>query len=287
MTKYNLSLDNPSPLLSYSPQTQWISIASKNDSSLYENTASATSQVGAEVSFTFRGTGVWIYGTKGEAHGYYNVTLDNTTQSFDGYSDTEEYQQVLFGANNLGLASHTVRIVNAGPLRGGDSNRVWLNIDWLTWETVFVGPGGPYGAEVFNATFNETHRRFFYIPPDAWSQRAYIDNVSINGTASYTTSSDASMQFVFDGDAVGLYGSLDGSFSANVDKGDFKSLTSTYNGSAYQQLLFYAENLGGGTHTLSIENSPQSTSTAKSTLAVDFARTWTARGGSSSNEPAK
>jgi len=271
-----MSLDNPSPLLSYTPPTQWIPITSQIDqyADQYGNdsTASATSHIGAEVSLTFYGTGVWLYGAKRDTHGYYNVTLDSQTQTFNGYASPNKFQQLLFAAGDLNLTAHTIQLINAGPL-GDDLDGVWLDIDWLTWETVFVGRGGPDGAEVANVTFRNNHPRFQYIPSDVWSTKEYTDGEEINGTSSYTTDGDASVQFTFESDAVGLYGSVNGSFSAGVD-GSPSTFTSAYNASAYQQLLYYTDDLGAGSHTLTIANTP------KSTFAVDFARTWTAQGGS-------
>ncbi len=212
----------------------------------------------------------------------YPTLVDNDTRTLNGYASPNEFQQLLFGASNLNLSDHTIQLINAGPLGGGPGG-AWLDIDWLTWETVFVGPGGPEGAQVANSTFRENHPRFQYIPSDAWITKEYTDGKEINGSSSYTTGSDASVQFTFAGDAVGLYGSINGSISANVDGMSSMSLNSVYNASSYQQLLYYAENLGAGAHTLTIVNAPESTSTAKSTFAVDFARTWTAQGGSDSN----
>ena len=142
-----------------------------------------------------------------------------------------------------------------------------------------MGPGGPDGAEVANFTFRNNHPRFQYIP--SWSTKEYTDGKEINGTSSYTTDSDASVQFTFESDAVGLYGSVNGSFSASVDGKNPSTLTSAYNASAYQQLLYYTDGLGGGPHTLTIANTP------KSTFAVDFARTWTAQGGSQPGTPTR
>lgn len=51
-----------------------------------------------------------------------------------------------------------------------------------------------------------------------------------------------------------------------------------WNATAFQQMLYYAEDLGAGTHNLIVNNVPVSDD--KAILSVDFVKTWTARGGS-------
>ena len=63
MTRWNHSIDNPSPLISYTPDWMWHIPTSTIDPKVsnYANgsTATTTDGVGATMTFSFFGTGVW------------------------------------------------------------------------------------------------------------------------------------------------------------------------------------------------------------------------------------
>ncbi|KAF8315861.1 hypothetical protein DL93DRAFT_813506 [Clavulina sp. PMI_390] len=289
MTRWNQTIDNPSPLLTYSPEWMWQVVTNISDPegySQYSNgsTATTTSFVGAMVNFTFFGTGVWVYGAKRPNYAYYNVTLNgNKTSTFTAQSDNSVFGQALYGASNLPYGLHTLSIANAGSSPStimSGSNDTSIDIDWLVWETEYDGPGGPVNAQVSQVTFDNNHPRFLYT--GSWSSQTNADGPS-NGTDQYTTSSDASLQFTFDGDAIALYGSVGvdhGDFVANVDGMQSKTLSGHWNESGYMQMLYYVENLGAGTHNLNVDNKP--TSSSEDGFNVDYVTTWTARGGSQS-----
>lgn len=92
-----------------------------------------TNQTGSAASFTFNGTSVWLYGSKGTSNGAYNVILDDqpTTAGFigTGFSDEDQFQQVLFEATGLDAnKTHQLTILNVGTDSGANS----LVIDFVS-----------------------------------------------------------------------------------------------------------------------------------------------------------
>jgi hypothetical protein len=201
--------------------------------------------------------------------------------SFDGYQSPDAFQQLLYGAPNLDLGSHNITIVNAGPSTGSDSSRTVFDIDWVTFEDEFDGPGGPIGALLSESTFNSAHPRFQYLPSSSsWTLGDGVDGFT-NVTSAITKSSGAIVQLTFDGDAVALYGAVGtthGNFTASVNGAQSRTLSGLYDASSYGQLLYYADSLGAGSHLLQVTNNP--VDNAKSTLSVEYANVWEALGGS-------
>ena len=75
-----------------------------------------TSRGGSTASFTFNGTAVWLYGSKGKNNGKYNVTLDDDSVFVgNGFSSGDLFQQVLFKATGLdGGKMHRLTVGNVG-----------------------------------------------------------------------------------------------------------------------------------------------------------------------------
>ena len=156
-----------------------------------------------------------------------------------------------------------------------------LDIDWITFENEFEGPGGPIGALVSETTFNSSHPRFEYLPsPSFWTFGSAADGLA-NVTSSVTKSGNAVVQLTFDGDAVALYGAVGsghGNFTASVNGGQSRTLSGYYDTSSYGQMLYYADSLGAGSHILQVTNHP--VDDTEVAFSVEYASTWHALGGS-------
>lgn len=173
--------------------------------------------------------------------------------------------------------------MNTGSPNSNDAANAGFDLDWLVWETEYDGPGGPLNAQVTELTFDNSHPRFQFL--GSWDSKTNVDGPA-NNTYEITSSPDAKLQFTFDGDAIAIYGAVDpshGNYSANVDFEQSATLSGNWNVTAYQQMLYYAENLGAGVHNLNVNNVPISSS--RQYLSIDFVKTWTARGGSPEISP--
>jgi hypothetical protein len=211
----------------------------------------------------------------------YVLAVDGKNSSYNGYHSPNLFQQLLFGQPNLVMGQHTLTIVNAGSMDTNPDNTslVSFDVDWVTWETEYTGPGGPNNAIIAQTFFDNTHFRFLYQPSSDWISEKAVGFA--NGTSETTSKSNAQVQFTFSGDALALYGSVNathGAYSANVNQGPVTTLNGYYEANAYQQMLYYSENLGAGTHILTVTNVP--TVPMQNVFTVDFALTWLAEGGS-------
>ena len=95
----------------------------------YDNngTFTLTTMCHASATFTFTGTKIWIFGAKRGNHGLYNITLDGTVYTNNGFSNEEEFQQVLFTTDSDldGTKPHTVSITNWPT----DAMKKYLDVD--------------------------------------------------------------------------------------------------------------------------------------------------------------
>lgn len=102
---------------------------------------------GASASFSFNGTGVWIFGAKRPNHGPYNITLfsgdgassssSGNVASFTGNGASAQpiFQTPLFIAKDLPQGMHEVVISNAFTQAGND----FLDIDFVSRVSPFNG----------------------------------------------------------------------------------------------------------------------------------------------------
>ncbi|EGN97345.1 hypothetical protein SERLA73DRAFT_184018, partial [Serpula lacrymans var. lacrymans S7.3] len=130
---FNTTVTNTSPLLLYVPQTLWFE-APPNDTMLsnyatqsYHANNSSLGQ--ASVSFSFTGTGIWLFGGYRSRLGPYEVNLDGKRHEFPGYQyGTEQLADaMLFGQRNLSSGSHYIEMTNTS----NDTQRDVLDIDYV------------------------------------------------------------------------------------------------------------------------------------------------------------
>ncbi|KAJ8495389.1 hypothetical protein ONZ45_g12877 [Pleurotus djamor] len=256
MPKLNITLDNNSPLIEYQPQDSWGEGDGTGDpfGIRYSNngTVRFTSSPGASASFTFHGTGIWIFGAKRSNHGPYNVTLDDTVTFADGFAlNPELFQTVLYNATNLKNERHTVTIRNDPS----SADTPFLDIDFITFESETSSSDSVLAVKVDESTSD-----FDFSPPDSWQPLEFQEE-TLN-SARLTTDPDASLSFSFTGGYVSLFGVVGpncGPYSVQID--NLPATNSTFNATsrayAHNTLLFHAADLGAGNHTLRVTNSPQ------------------------------
>jgi hypothetical protein len=68
---------------------------------------------GATASFTFNGTGVYLYGAMRPNHDQYSVTIDGHSVSLaNGSASPDSFQQLLYGNGSLPYGLHQVILAN-------------------------------------------------------------------------------------------------------------------------------------------------------------------------------
>ncbi|KAF8631663.1 hypothetical protein AX17_005064 [Amanita inopinata Kibby_2008] len=131
--QFNTTVTNVSPLIQYIPRSSWHE-AFSNDPLLDTYTTRSYHATNATdgqglLSFSWNGTGVWLYGGYRERLGPYEVTLDDQSTRFEGFKpgDLETGHRLLYGQGGLsGSALHTVQLrVIEGV----------LDFDYLQFET--------------------------------------------------------------------------------------------------------------------------------------------------------
>ncbi|EJD05922.1 copper radical oxidase [Fomitiporia mediterranea MF3/22] len=81
--------------------------------------ALSTTQRDAYATYTFSGTGIELYGSKGKHFGKAAVFIDGKlAQTINNYASQDQQQQLLFSMYSLTSAAHEIKIVNKGSTTG-------------------------------------------------------------------------------------------------------------------------------------------------------------------------
>ncbi|RDB16554.1 hypothetical protein Hypma_002768 [Hypsizygus marmoreus] len=260
MSGLPITVDDVSPLIDFQPSGAWIQKNSTTDTQAtkyYASTFTQAQQLGATATFAFNGTSLAIYGAKRADHGNYTVNIDGTIQAASGFApDPGEYQARLFSTTELRPGPHVVTITN--------SQYNLLDIDYITWTSVVDSSKGGPVAQVFS---DDTDHMFKYLPANEWSNKPSNSSGFNGGTGHTTSKSGASFTYTFSGmllhhnptagDAVSLYGTVgpkNGPYTVQMDGWLVKSYLGTRDTYISQTLLFYASDLGPGSHSLEVTN---------------------------------
>ncbi|KAH7927506.1 hypothetical protein BV22DRAFT_1031695 [Leucogyrophana mollusca] len=255
-------IDDKTPLIRYddtwAPGTSADSFADQ----YYLGTFTTTNVTGGAASWSFNGTAFWIYGSRRDNHGTYSVTVDGETYpNNNGQSDTFYFQQVLFNMTGLTQGMHSVQIENTG------TNAQYLDIDLVVWQSEV----GEEGDQLVAQVVQDTDPSFQFQSP-AWNTNPPDVNFFNNGTGHSTTTYDATATYTFTGDSVALYGTVgpeNGPYSVQLDGGEAVQFNATQFMLYTQTMLYYADNLGSGSHRLMITNLPDQDGQY---LSVDYAQ---------------
>ncbi|KAG5334827.1 hypothetical protein C0989_002942, partial [Termitomyces sp. Mn162] len=280
-----LTVDDQSPLITYDPPDAWAHHNITTDNSTLpfgadKMTFTRTITPGATMKLTFEGVGITVYGSKGNDHGDFKVTLDGKNIMRSESAGSRATQIPIFDKNDLSPGKHSMTISN--------SEGKPFVIDYLTWlSNVSVNKtGSPLMAMVddIDPTFNYN--------PGAWSNMPPNNTLFYNKTGHLASQSGSTVVFTFTGvltilaglenpvlsrvidkgDAVAIYGSVgpaNGEYSVQLDnglvEGPYSARTTTYK---TRSLLYYGSYIGPGNHSLVIANQ------ADANLEIDYANVY-------------
>jgi len=246
---YNVSLEDSSPLISYSPTSAWQDTPQGDSSASFYSGSSfhSTSTQGASLSFSFNGTGIWLYGGRRSTYGSYAISIDGQrVLEESARSSSFEFQQMLGGITSLPMGLHDVVLTNTGSQ---------LDLDYMVFETA-----GSEESTTSTTTFDDSDPHITYSSQWAFGTHPGFYNNSIH----YTQNSDASLGFSFTGEAVAIYGTVApnmGNYSVYLD-GVEHIFNAGSDGSSRvlheKTLLYYANNIGAQTHDIVITANPSS-----------------------------
>jgi len=249
MSVFNVTVDDSSPLISYTPAGAWVDSPAGDSllSEYFDSSYHSTTAAGATATFEFNGTAVWVFGALRPNHGHFQAALDGGKPvTFDGFKATPVIRFGILTASGFPMGPHTVSLSNAPTV----DDQPGFDIDFIVIETTLPE------TIVSNVTLDDTVSGLTYVP-DAGAWTAATNQAGFfNQTAHATQTAGASVSFAFEGDAVGLYGSVSqnqASYTINVDgtQSFYNSSVSTIHD---QTLLYFASNLGPGPHQVTMTN---------------------------------
>ncbi|KAJ7458886.1 hypothetical protein FB451DRAFT_1272767 [Mycena latifolia] len=270
MPSFVQKIDVNSPLVDYSGSWQLGGADGDSEAVKYDqDTFVFCAETPSSATIHFNGTEVHVVGAYRKNSGPFQVTLDGSTSEPLGTvaTVTEQFQVDLF--NHTGLDAgrvHTLTISNLAPI---DPTKPNLNLDYFWWTTEI--------NSLTDVRIRDDSPSFTYQPVTAWdSDLANLDFPAFNaGTGHATTQSGANATFVFTGDRVALYGTIGpqgGPYSVQLDDANALTLTSQSKllGPTYlaDQILFYADTLPPGNHTVTITSNLVSPTQA---FIIDYA----------------
>ncbi|KAF8885152.1 hypothetical protein BD779DRAFT_1534247, partial [Infundibulicybe gibba] len=236
--RFNITVSNISPLLSYLPQLLW-SEADPSDPllSTYQFKGyHSTNASNANISFSWAGTGIWVYGGYRQRSGPYTVTLDQNSTGHSGYKvgDVEKADALLFGAPALSPGTHRIELQN---MISNDGHGV-LDFSYLVFETYDDILRQNATTPNSTVTTGSADLQFHFTAPSGTPE--WVIGPS---NASITNSSAGQADFTFTGSAVALYGSLRGPSarcSITMDSGSqLHSVISNTRAEPGAQLLYF------------------------------------------------
>jgi len=266
MVKFNTTIEDFSPIISYS--SGWSAGRSATDSlaDLYSDSSFTLTQAdGESATFTFTGTSFTIFGSKRGNHGFYQITVDgNAFPPDNGRSnDPGQFQVPLFSSPPLEQKLHVVTLTNQG------SN--FVDIDFITFESSV----GEDNEQLIVNTVQDSDPAFVYTPANSWGVNPPSLGTYSGSSGHGTATPGTSMTYTFEGDGVTLYGPvgpMGSPFSVSVDGGP--AVNHTANKQFYQSRvpLYMATNLGPGQHAVKVLYQPTQPGQI---FAIDYADVYT------------
>ncbi|KAJ7261162.1 hypothetical protein C8J57DRAFT_1337242 [Mycena rebaudengoi] len=264
MTLRNYTIDNISPLISYSPAGAWKEGEAELDdlTSMYQDeTFTLCSTKGSSATFSFTGNQVWVFGAKRGNHGPYSITLDGTKTMLDGLSRNPKFKTTLFVSPVLAMGAHTITLTNELE----DPNFPYLDLDAITWSTM----GSASSQEV---SMGDNDPGFTYKPLAVWNTDVPQSFSGFDSnTGHFATSAGATVSLEFTGDYVTVFGPVGPSiarYSVVLDGKPIDTFNATKTTYTPKVALYHGDNLGPGNHTLTLTAQPE---VADQILAVDYA----------------
>jgi len=266
MPSLTTTIEDTSPILTYSPPEAWVQGNSSLDSqaSNYSGSSFTDTRIpNSSVTFTFQGSSLAIYGAMRGNHGPFTVDVDGTVFSSNGFSSTDLFQVPLF-QTNLQQGTHNITLTNGG-------NNTFVDIDFVTWSSNI----GLDSEKLTDFLVEDSDPAFNYKPSPAWSTNVVNIGSFMGGSGHSTSQKNAYVEYTFTGAAVALYGTVgpnNAPYSVQLDGGHMTNYSATKVDFVPQTLLYRADNLGSGSHSLLVQNQQ---TTPGQVLQIDYAIVYT------------
>ncbi|KAJ7747270.1 hypothetical protein B0H16DRAFT_926842 [Mycena metata] len=254
MASYNLTIEDGSPLIIYSPSGAWVDATSTDTAGLpYSgNSFHSTTAQGATATLNFNGTGIEWYGGFQPSYGTYTLAVDGQTVASGTATNTGvEIRQLLGSALGLANGPHTAVLTSTG---------VGIDLDFVN----LITQVGGVGSTTTSTVFDDASSSITYAGD--WVTATANTDAYANNTLHYSQSVGAAASLSFSGNGVAVYGtvapdhanvqvSIDG--KTTMVKTQLSSIAAQH----AQTLLYYANDLDASQHMLIITNPGQQTGT--------------------------
>ncbi|KAI0062729.1 hypothetical protein BV25DRAFT_1915861 [Artomyces pyxidatus] len=270
MGKHNITIEDSSPLITYTDISLWGDSPVGEDSTEYSGYTPEFNSYHQTISnttieFPFNGSSIFVFGTTSSSGGPYTVslttnTLASTTRAEqtnqNTISNTTLYQQLLYSRTNLDTSvPHHLSLRNLGPGQ--------FILDFLVVES---DDGSTSQARDF--TIDDTSVAFSY-SGDWTTETAQhpglatpVLDLLYKETSHHTTQSNASARLLFRGSGVAVHGQYGlGAFEAKLDGGNSVRIQNEYDNTTMptpedrpQELLYMADGLNEEDHVLVLTN---------------------------------
>lgn len=207
----------------------------------YNGTITYTHTANASAEFAFEGTGVKLYTQTGPGAGKFDIYIDDVLQTtFDSYSSSGAHQVLAFDRQDMSSGEHTIKIAATGT-KNASASGYNVHLDKI----VVSNPEPAPTPTVVDDTDSEL------VYSSNWNHISRAE--SYDGTLSYSTTTNASVAYTFDGTGVKLYtqtGPGGGKMAIYVDDVLQTTFDSYASPAHHQALAFDIQNLPQGTHTI-------------------------------------
>ncbi|KAF9269567.1 hypothetical protein L218DRAFT_850986, partial [Marasmius fiardii PR-910] len=250
-----------------------------------DQTLTVTYSPNANASFSFNGTSLTLTGGMRPDYGNFTVTIDESRViNLTANAEVGRFQQTLFEIRNLTQGPHTVRLTNT------DTDGRGFDID-----SVRVVSSGSNETETTPTppvmVFQDTQKdAVTYLPKGSWNPRPKNLLQFAEGTGHSTSQVGASMNFTFTVSKncfVCLYGTTGPSntraYTVQIDSAPAKAFSARRAIQRQQQMLFHADGLAPGQHTIILTNGNESDKRSRiysrqqddvDLLEFDYATVW-------------
>ncbi|KAJ7187954.1 hypothetical protein C8R46DRAFT_1053165 [Mycena filopes] len=248
MASYNLTIEDGSPLISYSPSGAWEDASNADTAGLpYSgNSLHSTTARGATATVNFNGTGIEFYGGFQPSYGTYTLAVDGQTVTTGTATNTGvEVQRLLGSVSGLANGPHTAVLTSTG---------VGMDLDFVNLSTQV----GAVGSTTTSTVFDDASSAITY----AGNWDTANTDTYLNSTLHYSQDPGSAASLSFSGSGVAVYGTV-APDHANVQVSiDGKTTmvnvqSSSIVASHAQTLLYYANDLDASQHMLIITNPGQ------------------------------
>ncbi|KAJ7806285.1 hypothetical protein B0H14DRAFT_2876174 [Mycena olivaceomarginata] len=202
--KFNLTVDDFDSLITYPNQSHWTTPdpSAAPDPVLaiwFDSTYHRTNVSGASLSYSFKGSDLFLFGAAGPQFGSYEIELDGRRETHSAHASQNASGHLLFSKHGLNAErEHELKVTNLGPKHKGEGTDLLVDFVKSTAQIV-----ASQGTTLANTTLEETDVRLVYT--GNWTENVFNPLFS-GGFSRFTNGDGASVTLNFTASALYILG---------------------------------------------------------------------------------